>query len=158
GSTGRGAGVPTTFTVARTRDHQGRWLVTFTELADRNAAEAARGIRLVADVPADEQPTDDDEYYDRQLIGLSVYRHRSADDHEPIGTVSSVLHLPAHDVLEIQTDDGVRLVPFVTELVPEIDLGNRRVMVADLAGLLSDEPEAAVVETRDGEAESKERA
>ena len=33
-----------------------------------------------------------------------------------------MLHLPAQDVLEIQTADGERLVPFVAALVPEIDL------------------------------------
>ncbi|QDP96329.1 ribosome maturation factor RimM [Microlunatus elymi] len=131
---------PNTFTVVRTRDHQGRWLVTFAELTDRNAAEAARGIRLVADVPADERPADDEEYYDRQLVGLSV-RLQGVDG--PIGTVKSVLHLPAQDVLEIRTDHGIRMVPFVSELVPEIDLETGRVLVADVAGLLDDDLDEA---------------
>ncbi len=39
-----------TFTVASARDHSGRLLVHFDELADRTAAEAARGTVLVADV------------------------------------------------------------------------------------------------------------
>jgi 16S rRNA processing protein RimM len=123
-----------TFTVARTREHQRHLLVTFDEITDRNAAEAAKGVRLVAEVPDDERPTGDDEYFDRQLIGLSAI-HQGSD--ELIGTVTAVLHLPAQDVLEIRTDSGQQLVPFVSDLVPEVDLDRQRVVVADLAGLLS---------------------
>src|SRR5687768_9788794 len=39
-----------TLTVAATRWHQGRLLVRFAELADRNAAEAARGLDLLVEV------------------------------------------------------------------------------------------------------------
>lgn len=129
-----------TFTVVRTREHQGRWLVTFAEIGDRNAAEEARGVRLAARVPADERPTGDEEYYDRQLIGLSVLTEDSAD---PIGRVAAVLHLPAQDVLEITTTDGNRLVPFVSELVPVVDLEAGHVVLAPVEGLLEDSPEAA---------------
>jgi 16S rRNA processing protein RimM len=127
-----------TFTVVRTREHQGRWLVTFAEIADRTAAEAVRGIRLVAEVPDDETPTGEDEFYDRQLIGLAVVVEGST---EPVGTVTSVLHLPAQDVFEIDTNDGVRLVPFVSDLVPEVDLSAGRIVVSDVAGLLTDADE-----------------
>jgi 16S rRNA processing protein RimM len=127
-----------TFTVARTREHQGRWLVSFAEIPDRNAAEAARGVRLVARVPDDERPSGADEYYDRQLIGLAVH---TTDSEDPVGRVASVLHLPAHDVLEIATGDDLRLVPFVSELVPVVDLAAGRIVVAPVSGLL-DEPDA----------------
>src|SRR5215210_2216823 len=40
-------------TVAGARQHQATLLVTFEELADRTAAEAARGIVLHASIPAD---------------------------------------------------------------------------------------------------------
>lgn len=133
----RGSG---TFTVLRTREHQGRWLVTFAEIPDRNAAEAARGVRLVAQVPVDERPTGDDEFYDRQLIGLSVHAEGTV---EPVGRVTAVLHLPAHDVLEIATADGDRLVPFVGELVPTVDLEAGLIVVAPVAGLLDDEDDGA---------------
>lgn len=134
----RGAAGPSTFTVVRTRDHQGRLLVTFAEITDRTVAEACRGVRLVADVPADERPADDEEYYDRQLVGLGVLV-----DGEPIGTVRAVLHLPAQDVLEIATGSDVRLVPFVSELVPDVDLDRGHVVVAPVAGLLDDRAEVA---------------
>ncbi|HYP44387.1 MAG TPA: ribosome maturation factor RimM [Propionibacteriaceae bacterium] len=122
------------FTVTSARYHSGRLLVTFAELTDRTAAEVARGTRLVVEVPADELPGSDGEFYDRQLVGLRVLDAAGAD----VGAVSAVVHLPAQDALEVLTDGGPRLVPFVTALVPEVDLGAGHVQLADVPGLLKD--------------------
>jgi 16S rRNA processing protein RimM len=122
------------FTVRSVRDHSGRLLVRFAELADRAGAEAARGTLLIAAVEPNERPAEPGEFYDRQLIGLRVTRPDGTD----VGTVESVLHLPAQDVLEIQTAAGARLVPFVEALVPDIDLEAGRLTVVDVVGLLDD--------------------
>jgi 16S rRNA processing protein RimM len=121
-----------TFTVASARDHSGRLLVHFEQLPDRTVAEAARGIVLVADVDPGERPEDEEEYYDRQLIGMAV---RSADG-ELVGTVTDVLHLPLQDTLEIETPAGTRLVPFVNAVVPTVDLAAGELHLADVPGLL----------------------
>ena len=123
-----------TFTVESSREHSGRLLVRFVELPDRTAAEAVRGTVLVVDVDPAEVPEDEDEYYDRQLVGL---RALAADGTE-IGPVVSVLHLPSQDTLEIRTADGMRLVPFVTAVVPRVDLASGALHLADLPGLLTE--------------------
>ena len=123
------------FTVASVRDHLGRLLVYFEELSDRAAAEAARGTRLVADVPAAERPAGAGEFYDRQVVGLLVSTAAGTE----VGRVVAVLHLPQQDVLEIQTPTGSRLVPFVEALVPVVDLEHGSLTVVDLDGLLSDD-------------------
>ena len=126
------------FTVRSVRDHSGRLLVRFAELVDRAGAEAARGTLLIAAVEPDERPAESGEFYDRQLIGLRVTTLDGAD----VGRVGSVLHLPAQDVLEIETDAGPRLVPFVEALVPDVDLEAGRLTVVDVAGLLDDRDDA----------------
>lgn len=126
------------FTVQSVRDHAGRLLVRFAELVDRAGAEAARGTLLIATVEPDERPAEPGEFYDRQLIGLRV----STPDGAEVGRVGSVLHLPTQDVLEIETDAGPRLVPFVETLVPDVDLEAGRLTVVDLAGLLNDRDDA----------------
>jgi 16S rRNA processing protein RimM len=132
-------------TVSRTRWHQGVLLVTFAELADRNAAEAARGSVLRASVPADEAPEDPDEYYDRQLVGLAAVDLDGA----ALGTVSAVVH-GAQDLLQVRTPDGRdTLVPFVQALVPEVDVAGGRVVIADRPGLVTPFPDDAPGETRD---------
>jgi 16S rRNA processing protein RimM len=110
----------------------------FAEVVDRAAAEAVRGTRLIATVEPAERPAEPGEFYDRHLIGLTAMTPDGVD----VGTVGSVLHLPAQDVLEIQTATGTRLVPFVAALVPEVDLDEGRLTVLDVAGLLDDRDEA----------------
>lgn len=124
-----------TLRVESPRWHSGRLLVRFAEAPDRTAVEALRGTVLVVDVPADELPEDEDEYYDRQLVGLRVLRA----DGSPAGVVREVVHLPAQDLLAVATDTGERLVPFVTELVPEVDLAAGTCTLAEVGGLLDDE-------------------
>ena len=129
----------TTFTISSVREHSGRTLVTFDELPDRTAVEAVRGTRLVVDVPIDEQPRDAEEFYDRQLVGLQVLDAAGV----LAGEVVAVVHLPAQDALEVLIGSGTRLIPFVTDLVPVVDLAAGHVRLADVPGLLSDVEDAA---------------
>ena len=128
----------TAVTVERARWHQSTLLVTFEELADRNAAEAARGIVLHATVPADEVPEDPDEFYDHQLIGLAAYDV----DGTRLGEVTGLVHGGAQDLLAVRALDGRdTLVPFVKALVPEVDVAGGRVVVADRPGLVAPLPD-----------------
>ncbi|WP_299924320.1 ribosome maturation factor RimM [uncultured Nocardioides sp.] len=129
---------PSSLTVARARWHQSTLLVTFEELADRNAAEAARGTVLHSTIGRDETPEDPDEFYDHQLVGLEVVDV----DGRTLGTVKALVHGSAQDLLSVSTTDGRdALVPFVTALVPEVDLEAGRVVVADRPGLVSPFPD-----------------
>jgi len=145
GATARIENQQRTLTVDGARDHGGRLLVRFREISDRNAAEALRGSRLVVDVDPADRPAEPEEYYDRQLIGLTVLDAAGAE----VGRVTGVAHLPAQDLLEIDASGAERLVPFVADLVPEIDLARGLLRLADVPGLLSDD-EAVTV--RDGDA------
>lgn len=129
---------PTALTVERARWHQSTLLVTFEELADRNAAEAVRGTVLFATIGHHEKPEDPEEYYDHQLVGLAVVDL----DGTPLGEVKAVVHGSAQDLLTVRTPDGRdALVPFVSALVPEVDLEAGRVVVADRPGLVTPFPE-----------------
>jgi 16S rRNA processing protein RimM len=122
-----------TLRVAGTRWHQSTLLVRFDELSDRTAAESARGLVLHVAVPAGESPDDPDEFYDHQLVGLVAVDL----DGRPLGEVSGVLH-GAQDLLQIRTAEGRdTLVPFVSALVPEVDLAGGKVVVADRPGLVT---------------------
>ncbi|HEX3929705.1 MAG TPA: ribosome maturation factor RimM [Nocardioides sp.] len=124
-------------TVGGTRWHQTTLLVRFDELADRTEAESARGLLLHVQVPADETPADPEEFYDHQLVGLVA----EDVDGRVLGEVTAVAH-GAQDLLQIRTPDGRdTLVPFVTALVPEVDVAGGRVVVADRPGLVTAFPE-----------------
>ena len=56
--------------------------------------------------------------------------------------MSGLVHGSAQDLLTVRTPDGRdALVPFVTALVPEVDLGAGRLVVADRPGLVSPFPD-----------------
>ncbi len=129
-----GAPGPAHLTVAGIRWHSGRLLVRFEEIADRNAAEEARGTLLSIPLDPDERPEDPEEFYDHQLVGLQVL----TTDGREVGTLKEILHGTAQDLLVIATDGPDALVPFVSALVPEVDVPGGRIVVDDRPGLLSD--------------------
>ena len=130
-----GAAAPAAFTVSGLRWHSGRLLLSFEEIADRNAAEDVRGTLLVVPVDPDETPEDPEEFYDHQLVGLSVVLATG----EVVGELTEVVHGAAQDLLVVDAGGREVLVPFVSALVPEVDLEGRRVVVDDRPGLFAAE-------------------
>jgi 16S rRNA processing protein RimM len=121
-----------TFTVEAVRPHSGALLVRFAGVSDRAAAAQLSGLVLTADVTALPELDDPDEFYDHQLEGLAAV----GPDGATLGTVREVVHAPASDLLVLATDHGEALVPFVREIVPEVDLAGGRVVLDPPPGLL----------------------
>lgn len=133
-----------TLTLDSTHWHGQRLLARFRGVEDRTSAEQLRGTELRITVPTDERPSDPEEFYDHQLMGLEVVDQQGTI----LGHVEEVLHLPAQDVLALRlTDEREVLVPFVSELVPEVDLGAGRVVISPPPGLL--DPDEATIAAPD---------
>jgi 16S rRNA processing protein RimM len=119
-------------TVADSRWHSGRLLLHFSEAADRTAVEALRGVLLSTEVDPAEVPDDPDEFYDHQLVGLTVVDGSGTT----LGSVSEVVH-GAQDLLVVARVDGRRaMIPFVEALVPGVDVAGGRLVVDLPDGLL----------------------
>jgi len=120
-------------TVSRLHWHSGRLLLTFDGVADRSAAEALRGTLLVVDSAELPALADPDEFYDHQLVGLRA----ELPDGAVLGTVEDVVHALAEDLVAVRRPDGGELlVPFVSEIVPTVDLPAGRIVVDPPEGLL----------------------
>lgn len=127
-------------TIETGRVHSGRLLLRFEGVRDRNAAEALRNTLLIADVDPDERPEDEDEYYDHQLIDLDVV----TVDGTAVGRISEISHLPTQDLFVVERPDGTEVyVPFVEEIVTEIDLEEQRAVIDPPPGLIDDRAEIA---------------
>ena len=77
-------------------------------------------------------PTEDDEYYLDDLIGLEAVDETGA----PAGIVAAVYNFGAGDLIELKAVPGVRgvrLIPFTREAVPAVELGAGRIQVARTA-------------------------
>ncbi|MCK6080865.1 ribosome maturation factor RimM [Microbacterium sp. EYE_5] len=105
-------------------------------IEDRTAAESIVRAILWVDQDASAVVTEEDAWYDHQLVGLDVVR-----DGDVIGRVARVDHFPAQDLLAVTLADGRDvLVPFVKAIVPEVDMASGRVIVTPPAGLFEDLP------------------
>jgi 16S rRNA processing protein RimM len=119
-------------TVTGSRSHSGRLVVRFAGVHDRAGVEALRGTVLL--IAAGQRPPieDSDEFYDTDLIGLSV---RTVEGRE-LGPVTDVLHSPAGSLLVIEVAGTELLLPFRLEFVPRIDLATGIAEIAPPDGLL----------------------
>lgn len=82
-------------------------------------------VSLLPELPAGE-------FYWYELIGCEV----ESETGERAGTVREIWETGAHDVLVVEDEDGVRrLIPTAAELMKDVDLVTRRIVVVDLPGL-----------------------
>lgn len=120
-------------TVEAARNHSGRLLVRLGGVGDRDAADALRGMLLLVDSDSLPEPEDPDEFHDHQLVGLRALDTVGAE----LGEVTEVVHTPGGELLAIRLAGGTdALVPFVLEMVPEVDLVAGTCVIDPPEGLL----------------------
>jgi 16S rRNA processing protein RimM len=117
-------------TVAETRSHRGRLLVSFEGVRDRNAAEGMAGAFLF--VPASSAPSlPEGEYWTHELVGCQVL----TDAGRALGPIREIIYTPANDVWVTQGEEGETLIPALKDVVKDVDLPARRVIVREVSGL-----------------------
>ena len=121
--------------VERSQPHGGRMLLKFAGVEDRTSAEALRGTVLV--VPESwlaELP--DGEYWPFQLAGCEVV----TESGRSLGAVSEVIPNPANDLWVAVDGEGAEtLVPAIRDVIVEVDIEAKRVLVRDVPGLTAPE-------------------
>ena len=129
------------------------YVVRLQGVRNREAAETFRGYQLLV-AKSDRLPLDEGEYHVSDLIGLEVYHQLTG---EIVGIVEDVF-IAGHDILAIKkiapesieksTEIGngkkqkkkrkthTTMVPFVTEIVPVVDLVRGKIEILPPPGLL----------------------
>jgi 16S rRNA processing protein RimM len=122
-------------TITGSRRHGRRLLVTFAGVADRGSAEALRGVVLV--VPESWLPAlSKGEWWAHQLEGCEV---RTASG-RILGVVKEVIPNPANDLWVAVDEDGREtLVPALADLLIDVDVEARTILVDDVPGLTAPE-------------------
>ena len=119
-------------TIAGVHWHSGTLLLRLEGIDSREAAETVRNTELlvgVSDLPEIEDP---DSYYDHQLVGLTA----RLPDGGVLGEIDVVRH-EAQDLLVVRRTEGPDvLIPFVSAIVPTVDLDGGYVVVDPPEGLL----------------------
>ena len=121
------APLPFALNVKGVRDQGDAIVCTAPEIADRDAAEAMKGVRIFVSrsaFPAAQAG----EYYWIDLIGLPVANREQV----ALGEVVGLIDTGPHCVLRVQPADAEaeeRLIPFVDAYVDSVDIAGRRIVV-----------------------------
>lgn len=120
--------------VSSVRFHKHFAIVKFKEFSTVNDVEEYKGCDIYLSKDAVEETLDNDEYLINDLIGMDVYD----EDGACVGRVVAIGENLANDLLSVRdNNDKEHLVPFVKELVPVVDLKNKRIVVNNIEGLIS---------------------
>jgi len=108
------------------------YVLSIEGVSDRRSAEEIIGWKLV--IPVDSRPNlGKDEYHYFDLIGLEA---RKGPNKTLIGFVTDLIK-GGNDLLEIELVEGKKvLVPFVKEIIPEIKLKEKWLLINPPPGLL----------------------
>lgn len=132
----RGDVPDTTLTVVAARPHTGRLLVRAEGIEGRETAEELRGALLTISPEQLEALDDPDEFHDSDLEGLRVVLRTGAE----VGAVREVLHTPAGELLAVSASQGREaLIPFVSDIVPEVHLAAGYLVIDPPEGLVDAE-------------------
>jgi 16S rRNA processing protein RimM len=133
GTVFREDGAPLTISASRRQGR--RLLVSFGGVSDRSSAEALRGTVLV--VPESWLPDlPEGEWWAHQLEGCVV---RTVSG-RILGVVREVIPNPANDLWVAVDDDGREtLVPALADLLIDVDVAARTILVDDVPGLTAPE-------------------
>ncbi len=119
------------FKVMRAKKHKNVYLFTLEGIDDMNVAEGLAGVSVF--VPSIElKELGKNEYYYHNLKGLSAY----STDGNLIGNVDHVIK-GGNDILVIKNEEGKEImIPFVDEIVPEVNLSEKTITVNVIEGLI----------------------
>jgi len=122
---------PLPYKLTSSRQHKGLVLVKFAGIDDRNAAEKLVGS-VLAIPPEKALPLDTDEYFIRDLIGLSV----ETEDGHKLGEIADVFPTGANDVYVVRDAEGESfMLPAIKDVVQAVSLPEGKMIVRLIEGL-----------------------
>ena len=109
-------------------------IIKFKEFVTVNDVEEFKGCDLYLTKEEVEENLAQDEYLINDLINMDVYD----EDGCLLGSVAAVGENLANDILSVRDNNGKEhLVPFVKEIVPVVDLINKRIVINNIEGLIN---------------------
>jgi 16S rRNA processing protein RimM len=117
-------------TIRSSRWHNQILLLAFDGIADRNQIEELRDQLISSDVDLDSLAPG--EYHFQQLIGCEVFQQNG----ELIGAVDEIVKLPGQDLLSVNRAGAQVLIPMVKQIIIEIDVLAKKIVVNPPEGLL----------------------
>ncbi len=113
----RGKGSERECTVERVRIVGDKVYIKFEDINTREEAKALASFAMFVD-RSEANPLQAGEFYFQDLIGLDVL----GLDGRIVGKVSAIFDTFAQDTIEVKTESGVRLIPYLDQFIGEVSL------------------------------------
>ena len=117
--------------IEQSKPHQNIYHLKLVGIANREEAAQMRGLYLEvreAQLP----PAAEDTYYHYQLIGLRV----ETTSGDLLGKITEVRSAGGNDIFVVQGEGNELLIPAVDEVVSQVDVPGRRMIIEPIPGLL----------------------
>lgn len=109
-------------------------IIKFKELNSINDTILYKGSSLFIDKEIVENFLEEDEYLVSDLVGLDAYD----TENNLLGKICEVGENKAANLISIiDSNEKVHLIPFVKELVPLVDIKNKKVIINNIEGLIN---------------------
>lgn len=113
------------------RVHKNFHMVSFEGINNINDVEQYKGLDVYQDVDTASLPLEENEYYYSDIIGCEVFNNSIS-----IGKVTEIFETGANDVWVVNGEKE-HLIPYIEDVVKEIDIKNKKITIEAMEGLLS---------------------
>ena len=127
----KGLDEPRGYDVTSVRPHKNVHLLKLRGVDSLEEAEKLRGARILIGKETLSSKRRD-EYFWHELIGLEVYLSRG----EYVGKIKNILPTGSNDIYVVQEGNKEVLIPAIYDVIQEINLIEKRMIISDVEGLL----------------------
>ncbi len=120
------------YEIEEVKYHKNMVLIKFKGIENPEDANLLRESYLLVD-RANEKPLEEGTYYIVDMIGLDVY----TDENELLGKLEDIFNTGSNDIYVVKNELGKQiLLPAISDVLKEIDMENKKVIVHLIPGLI----------------------
>ncbi|QPQ32064.1 ribosome maturation factor RimM [Lysinibacillus sp. JNUCC 51] len=124
---------PTWVTIESMRRHKNFILLTFEGMNNINLVEPFKEgmLKITKDQMTDDL-LEENEYFFHEIIGCTIV----SEEGETIGAVTDILQTGANDVWVVKGTKKEHYIPYIEDIVKEIDVDEKKIVIHVMEGLL----------------------
>ncbi|GAB0167191.1 ribosome maturation factor RimM [Lysinibacillus sp. CTST325] len=124
---------PTWVTIESMRRHKNFVLLTFEGMNNINLVEPFKEgmLKITKDQMTDDL-LEENEYFFHEIIGCTIV----SEEGETIGAVTDILQTGANDVWVVKGTKKEHYIPYIEDIVKEIDVAEKKIVIHVMEGLL----------------------
>jgi 16S rRNA processing protein RimM len=119
------------YAIKSVAQHAGGFILSLDDFTDINQVLFLTGSEIC--LKRSQLPIpDDDEYYWRDLIGLTVHTDQGVE----LGTIVDIFETGSSDIYVVRGETKEYLIPAIADVISHVDIAGKKMIITPLDGLL----------------------